>query len=115
MYVHLTYTRIREFKFFFSRAAHPYGRTLSPAQSRSNIWLDNVRCTGDEDSLLDCDFNGLGVNNCDHNEDAAVTCTNDPKTSGEEGRMCSQMIQLYEPFKDVNYYNIILYTHYTIL
>jgi len=38
------------------------------------IWLDNVRCTGDEDRLIDCMANTLGSHNCLHNEDAGVYC-----------------------------------------
>ncbi len=39
------------------------------------IWLDNVSCTGSENRLADCDFPGLGVENCSHLEDAGVICT----------------------------------------
>ncbi|XP_061114999.1 deleted in malignant brain tumors 1 protein-like isoform X1 [Conger conger] len=38
------------------------------------IFLDNVQCTGSEQSLLDCQSHGLGVHNCMHYEDAAVVC-----------------------------------------
>ena len=40
-----------------------------------NILLDNLICTGYENSLLDCvDESDIGVHNCDHNEDAGVEC-----------------------------------------
>ena len=38
------------------------------------ILLDNVLCTGNESSLLECDHNGVEVHNCDHFEDAGVSC-----------------------------------------
>ena len=39
------------------------------------ILLDNLLCNGTEDSLIRCPNNGLGVENCNHFEDAGVYCT----------------------------------------
>ncbi|XP_078579047.1 uncharacterized protein LOC144863579 [Branchiostoma floridae x Branchiostoma japonicum] len=39
------------------------------------IWLDNVKCEGHETSLFDCRNRGWGIENCDHDDDAGVTCT----------------------------------------
>ena len=38
------------------------------------IWLDEVECTGSESSIFDCPHDGLGNSDCDHGEDAGVTC-----------------------------------------
>ena len=38
------------------------------------IYLDNINCDGDEESLLDCSHNGIGNHNCGHNEDVGVIC-----------------------------------------
>ncbi|XP_033634052.1 scavenger receptor cysteine-rich type 1 protein M130-like isoform X1 [Asterias rubens] len=39
------------------------------------IVLDNVMCNGDETSLLACEHAGIGINNCQHDEDAGVVCS----------------------------------------
>ena len=38
------------------------------------IYLDDVSCNGDEESLLGCSHKGVGIENCDHYEDAGVIC-----------------------------------------
>ena len=39
------------------------------------IFLDDVRCRGDETNLNDCPHNGVGNHNCGHIEDAGVICS----------------------------------------
>ena len=39
------------------------------------IWLDNVRCLGNEMSLERCRHNGWGNHNCRHDEDASAICS----------------------------------------
>ena len=38
------------------------------------ILLDNVKCLGTEDSLLECPTNALGDHNCNHTEDVGISC-----------------------------------------
>ena len=38
------------------------------------IHLDNLLCTGTETSLLNCTHNGIGMHNCEHNEDIGIIC-----------------------------------------
>ena len=46
-----------------------FGRTWGP------IWMDFVRCRGDESSLEECGHTGWGLVNCSHGNDAGVVCT----------------------------------------
>ena len=39
------------------------------------IFLDQLRCSGIENSVLECErFAGLGLHSCDHSQNAGVSC-----------------------------------------
>lgn len=43
-------------------------------QGTGKIFLDNVECTVLETNIFDCPHSGVGVHNCDHSQDASVSC-----------------------------------------
>ena len=45
-----------------------------PGAESQFIWLDEVSCTGAETRLQDCGNDGIGVNDCSHSEDVALSC-----------------------------------------
>nr|XP_054765108.1 deleted in malignant brain tumors 1 protein-like [Lytechinus pictus] len=57
----------------FDGALATPGRATFGAGS-GKILLDDVGCKGMEDTLADCFHRGLGVNNCNHDNDAGVVC-----------------------------------------
>ena len=38
------------------------------------IHLEEVRCTGSENNLLECGHNGIGIHDCAHGEDVGIIC-----------------------------------------
>ncbi|NP_001290274.1 macrophage receptor MARCO [Larimichthys crocea] len=48
--------------------------TFTAPPGTGKIWLDDLKCTGAELDIMDCPHPGVGVNNCQHSEDAGVQC-----------------------------------------
>ncbi|XP_030839945.1 deleted in malignant brain tumors 1 protein-like isoform X2 [Strongylocentrotus purpuratus] len=72
-----------------ARSRATYGHGSGP------IYLDSVRCSGNEARLTDCSNGGWGNHNCDHSEDAGVYCGDEIQVeirlvdgdSSDEGRV----------------------------
>ncbi|XP_060570455.1 uncharacterized protein LOC132728801 [Ruditapes philippinarum] len=61
-----------------------YGKAVTEGaygEGTGAIWLDDVQCTGLEESVLNCEKSNWGVTDCSHAEDAGVICTNTPPSS----------------------------------
>ncbi len=50
------------------------GALFGPGNADQPIFLDDLSCNGEEGSLLQCPSSGIGVTNCEHDEDAGVVC-----------------------------------------
>ena len=60
---------------FYVLDSIPIGRAAFGEGSNYPILLDQLLCTGNESSLLDCAAGEeVGSHNCDHSEDAGVRC-----------------------------------------
>ncbi|XP_074994926.1 soluble scavenger receptor cysteine-rich domain-containing protein SSC5D-like, partial [Calonectris borealis] len=44
-------------------------------QGRNAIWLDDMNCSGREDTLFECLARPRGTHSCDHGEDTSVVCS----------------------------------------
>ncbi|KAM6104916.1 scavenger receptor cysteine-rich domain-containing protein DMBT1-like [Pterocles gutturalis] len=64
-------------------------------QGTGNIYLDNLRCTGNESSLFQCSHNGWGVHNCGHHEDAGVVCSGASISLVNGNNRCEGRVEIY--------------------
>jgi len=57
------------------------GRTLDTHYGGGvgDIWLDDLGCSGSEETLGSCSHLGWGVHNCGHDEDVSVACREEGK------------------------------------
>uniref|UniRef100_A0A8C4YXM2 SRCR domain-containing protein n=1 Tax=Gadus morhua TaxID=8049 RepID=A0A8C4YXM2_GADMO len=49
-------------------------------EGTGQIWLDQTKCVGTENSLSNCSYNGWGLIDCSHKDDAGVICTSATET-----------------------------------
>ncbi|KAM9792639.1 scavenger receptor cysteine-rich domain-containing protein DMBT1-like [Neosynchiropus ocellatus] len=78
------------------------GRVLSApgnarfGQGSGPIWLDDVRCDGQESMLSKCPHRGIGSHNCHHSEDAGVVCeAAAPVRLVNSGSRCTGRVEIY--------------------
>lgn len=62
------------FPIFRSGSGGAQGGLFGAAPTYAKIFMDEVNCTGTEASIDLCHFNGWGVHDCGHDEDAGVIC-----------------------------------------
>ncbi|XP_053710933.1 deleted in malignant brain tumors 1 protein-like [Synchiropus splendidus] len=58
-------------------------------QGSGPIWLDDVNCSGRENSITDCRHRGFGIHNCAHREDASVVCEDTDDSLRPSQLVCS--------------------------
>lgn len=69
-------SEISYFFFYLQTSVYRTGFSLSNTVIDGNgtIWLDDVKCNGTENSILECQHLPLGDHNCGHHEDVGVHC-----------------------------------------
>ncbi|XP_062572436.1 deleted in malignant brain tumors 1 protein-like [Saccostrea cucullata] len=61
-------------------------------QGTGTIWLDDLKCRGNESSIDSCPHRPYGSNNCRHTEDVGVVCTDTPRsTTPRPGRVTTTL------------------------
>lgn len=64
----------RLFVFFVRHGQAVDGEYFGAGNVRNEIFLDEMECSGEEESILSCAHNDWLEHDCSHNEDAGVIC-----------------------------------------
>ncbi|XP_046863502.1 deleted in malignant brain tumors 1 protein-like, partial [Xenia sp. Carnegie-2017] len=61
------------------------------------IWLDKVRCVGNENNILSCSHSGWGSHNCTHDKDAGIQCSviNSVRLRGPESSIGKGRVEVF--------------------
>lgn len=72
----MTASKIIHIDFFLCLDAAVLAAGPVPDGTGRQVWIDNLRCRGNERRLIDCPRNGFGSVSsvCTHSRDIGVTC-----------------------------------------
>uniref|UniRef100_A0A672Y8K6 SRCR domain-containing protein n=1 Tax=Sphaeramia orbicularis TaxID=375764 RepID=A0A672Y8K6_9TELE len=74
-------------------SAHPSAHF---GQGSGPVWLTDVRCSGHEQYLVQCEHGGLGRRHCGHDKDVGVVCEDvQIKLVGPGSTQCSGRVEVY--------------------
>ncbi|KAL4007229.1 hypothetical protein ACER0C_001081 [Sarotherodon galilaeus] len=59
------------------------------------IWLDNVKCSGNESSLNECQHSEFGRHKCGYDRNARVICSDLIRLAGSGSTRCSGRVEIY--------------------
>uniref|UniRef100_K7GGC8 SRCR domain-containing protein n=1 Tax=Pelodiscus sinensis TaxID=13735 RepID=K7GGC8_PELSI len=76
---------------------HALNATVSAhyGQGSGQIWLDDVKCSGNESDLWACPFAPWGQHNCRHKEDAGVLCSEFTDLRLVNSRDCAGRLEVF--------------------
>ncbi|XP_055046924.2 scavenger receptor cysteine-rich domain-containing protein DMBT1-like [Misgurnus anguillicaudatus] len=64
-------------------------------QGSGPVWLDNLKCSGNESTVTNCSSNALGTSTCSHSRDAGVIC-NPPVRLVNGDNSCSGRVEVFQ-------------------